>query len=183
MVTLGLAIPASAQAATGIGTHGPATEASGWFPERYEDAAGTRLELCVEGAHCVTALEGGLPDPGSPASFPDNFPDESFWWSGDSTLNYPGGTALLTMGQEAAFANIAVDPGQQVAFGRVRIRATGLTANAWYRFTYPFGQIDLQAVDKAPRVVNYTNDVGCLTPPCDGDGDGFSQVSGSDIGP
>src|SRR4051812_35275570 len=179
-VTLGLAIPATAQATTGIGTHGPATEASGWFPEWYEDADGTRLELCVEGEHCLTALEGGLPDPGSPASFPDNFPDEAFWWSGDSTLNYAGGTAQLIMGQEAAFLNGPVRDGDQTAFGRVRIRATGLVPNAWYRFTYPFGQIDLQAIDKAPRVVNYTNDVGCLTPPC---ADSFSQLSGSDIGP
>jgi hypothetical protein len=62
----------------------------------------------------------------------------------------------------------------------VRIRATGLVPNAWYRFTYPFGQIDLQAIDKAPRVVNYTSDVGCLAPPC---ADGFSQLADSAVGP
>jgi hypothetical protein len=179
-LALGLAIPASAQATSGIGTHAPATEASGWFPEWYEDAAGTRLELCIEGSHCLTALEGGLPDPGSPASFPDNFPDEAFWWSGDATLTYPGGTAQLVMGQEAAFLNGPVADGDQVAFGRVRIRATGLVPNAWYRFTYPFGQIDLQAIDKAPRVVNYTSDVGCLAPPC---ADSYSQLADSAIGP
>src|SRR3954451_21680962 len=139
-LTLGLAIPASAQASTGVGMHGPGTEASGWFPEWYQDAAGTRLALCIEGAYCATTIEGGLPDPESPARFPDNFPDEAFWWSGDATLTYPGGTALLTMGQEAAFVNGPVQDGGQVAFGRVRIRATGLAANAWYRVTYPFGQ-------------------------------------------
>jgi hypothetical protein len=180
-VVLGLAIPAAAQASTGIGSHGAPTEASGWFPEWYEDAAGTKLELCVEGDYCATTIEGGLPDPESPARFPDNFPDESFYWSGDATLNYPGGTALLTMAQEAAFLNGPVVDGEQIAFGRLRIRATGLTPNAWYRFTYPFGSIDLQAVDKAPRVVNYTNDVGCLASPCDDAA--YSSLSGSDVGP
>src|SRR3954454_9513399 len=89
-VTLGLAIPASAQAATGIGTHGPATEASGWFPERCEDAAGTRRALCVAGAHCLTALEAGVPAAGWPAAAPDNSPDEPVSWSPDGTLTYPG---------------------------------------------------------------------------------------------
>jgi len=180
-LVLGLAIPGAAQASTGIGTHGAPTEASGWFPEWYEDAAGTKLELCVEGDYCATTIEGGLPDPESPARFPDNFPDESFYWSGDATLTYPGGTALLTMAQEAAFLNGPVVDGEQIAFGRLRIRATGLTPNAWYRFTYPFGSIDLQAVDKAPRVVNYTNDVGCLASPCDDAA--YSSLSGSDVGP
>ena len=110
---------------------------------------------------------GGVPHPDEPARFPDNFPDEAFWWAADSTLTYPGGSALLSLGQEAAFANGPVAPGDQVAFGRIRIRATGLVPNAWYRFTYPFGQVDLQAVDKAPRVVNYTADAGCTAPPCD----------------
>jgi HYDIN/CFA65/VesB family protein len=180
-IVLGLAIPAAAHASTGIGAHGAPTEASGWFPEWYEDAAGTKLELCVEGPYCATTIEGGLPDPESPASFPDNFPDEMFWWSGDATLTYPGGTATLTMAQEAAFLNGFVRDGDQTAFGRVRIRATGLTPNAWYRFTYPFGSVDLQAVDKAPRVVNYTSDVGCMTPPCDDAA--YSTLSGSDVGP
>jgi hypothetical protein len=180
-VAVGLAAPVAAQASNGIGMHGPATEASGWFPEWYEDAAGTKLELCVEGPNCLAAAEGGVPDPGSPISFPDNFPEEAFWWSGETTLTYAGGSALLVMAQEAAFLSGPVAEGDQTAFGRVRIRATGLIPNAWYRFTYPYGQLDLQAVDKAPRVVNYTADTGCLAPPCDDDA--FSSLSGSAIGP
>jgi hypothetical protein len=180
-LAVGLTVPVAAQASTGIGMHGPAIEASGWFPEWYEDAAGTRLELCVEGPNCLATAEGGLPDPGSPVSFPDNFPGEAFWWSGETTLTYPGGSALLVMAQEAAFLNGVPIDGDQTAFGRVRIRATGLIAGAWYRFTYPYGQVDLQAIDKAPRVVNYTADVGCLATPCDDDA--YSSLSGSAIGP
>ena len=60
-----------------------------------------------------------------------NFPNEAFWWAGESTLTYPSGEALLVLAQEAAFANGPIEHGQQVAFGRIRIRATGLVPNAW----------------------------------------------------
>ena len=177
---LALAPPAAARATTGVGVHGPLTEAYGWFPEWYEDASGLRLELCVDGPYCLSTAEGGVPHPDEPARFPDNFPDEAFWWAADTTLTYPGGSALLSLGQEAAFANGPVAPGDQVAFGRIRIRATGLVPNAWYRFTHPFGQVDLQAVDKAPRVVNHTADAGCTAPPCD---EAFGRLGESVIGP
>jgi len=179
-LTAGLAVPAAAHAAPGIGTHGPASEAFGWFPEWYEDSSGTQLELCVEGPYCMTTIEGSLPEPDQPARFPDNFPDEAFWWAGDATLTYPGGSALLTMAQEAAFANDTVVAGDQIVFGRVRLRADGLAPGAWYRITYPYGQVELRA-GSASRSLSYTSDVGCLTAPCAGDA--FAETAGSLIGP
>src|SRR4051812_44615133 len=116
VLALGLAIPGAAHATSGIGMHGPATEAFGWFPEWYEDSSGTRLELCVEGPYCMATMEAPLPEPDQPARFPDNFPDEAFWWAGETTLTYPGGSALLVMAQEAAFANGPIADGEQVAF-------------------------------------------------------------------
>ena len=92
----------AAHATTGIGAHGPVTEASGWFPEWYEDAAGMRLALCVDGPYCMATMEAPLPHPDEPASFPDNFPEEAFWWAGETTLTYPGGSALLVLAQEAS---------------------------------------------------------------------------------
>lgn len=180
-LALGLALPTTAGASDGIGSHGPVTEAFGWFPEWYEDGSGTRLALCLEGPYCMASIEAPLPHPDQPASFPDNFPDEAFWWAAESTLTYPGGQALLVLGQEAAFANGPLAAGEQVAFARLRIRATGLVPGAWYRFTHPYGQIDLQAVDKAPRVVNYTVDTGCTAAPCD-DG-GFARMGEGVVGP
>jgi hypothetical protein len=115
-----------------------------------------------------------------PPSFPDNFAPEAFWWAAETTLAYPGGEALLVLAQEAAFENDVVVTGDQIAFGRVRIRATGLIPGAWYRFTHPYGTIDLQADGQAPRVVNYTRDVGCVAAPC---ADAFGSTAGSDIGP
>jgi hypothetical protein len=178
---LGLAVLAPAAGASqGVSSHGPATEAFGWFPEWYEDADGLRLELCTSGSLCTATLEEPLPHPSEPVSFPDNFPAEAFWWGAETTLTYPGGTALLVLAQEAAFQNDVIVGGEQVSFGRVRIRATGLIAGAWYRFTHPYGTIDLQAIDKAPRVVNYTRDMGCLAAPCEDD---WGHTELSDIGP
>jgi hypothetical protein len=180
-LTLGAAaLPATAQAAPGVGTHGPATEAFGFFPEWYEDKGGLRLELCTSGPLCMATLEVPLPKPDEPARYPDNFPSEAFWWAAETTLTYPGGSALLVLAQEAAFATEVVADGDQIAFGRLRIRATGLVPGAWYRFTHPYGEVDLQAVDKAPRVVNHTRDIGCLAL-CTGTA--FSLPGASDIGP
>jgi hypothetical protein len=178
---MALAVPGAAHASTGVGMHGPATEAFGWFPEWFEDSSGMRLELCVDGPYGMATMESSLPHPDQPASFPGNFPDEAFWWAGETTLTYPGGSALLVLAHEAAFGSGSPSAGQQIAFGRVRIRATGLTPGAWYRFTHPFGQIDLQATDKGARGVDYTEDAGCTTPPCDDEG--FSRVGDSAIGP
>ncbi len=69
---------------------------------------------------------GDLPTPGQPMVFPTNFPDEAFWSMADSTVatNGSGGSAILVTGLEAAFA-ADVAPGQQISFGRIRLRVAG----------------------------------------------------------
>ena len=74
----------AAPASAGIGVHGPVTPAFGNFPEWYEDASGTRLELCLDGPNCLATAERD--DPNAPVSFPDNFPVEGFWWAGETTI-------------------------------------------------------------------------------------------------
>jgi hypothetical protein len=66
-VALGLAAFApAAGATTGIASHGPTTEALGWFPEWYEDVDGLRLELCRSGPLCTATLEQPRPHPDDP---------------------------------------------------------------------------------------------------------------------
>ena len=81
-----------------------------------------RLELCLEDPLCPVV--GDLPDPTQPLSYPDNFPDESFWWSGEAAFDTPSGaSALLVLAQEAAFGGTGeVAVGEQVSFARLRIR-------------------------------------------------------------
>lgn len=161
------AFAAPAQAAPGIGLHGPFTERYGFFPEYYQDQAGVRLQLCLD----PTALCGAVvvPHPG-PISFPGNFPDELFYWSGSADV----GGVLLTLAQEATYAGT---DGTQAVFGRVRIDDDGALDPGWYRFTTPYGQYDAQA-GKRPVVL----DVGCGPNGCL-DAAEFGLVGSSDVGP
>jgi hypothetical protein len=124
----------------------------------------------------------GLPDPTKPPSVgaspaESNFPDEVFWWSAEATIPTSGTEeARLTLAQEAAFAGGEQIDGEQIAFGRVRIRASGLVPGERYRVTYPYGTRTFVA-EAADRNINFTRDIGCGVP-CD-----FSAPGGSDIGP
>jgi Abnormal spindle-like microcephaly-assoc'd, ASPM-SPD-2-Hydin len=162
----------------GVGAHGPVDPDTG-FPSWYDDGAGHKLQLCLDGTPKCLA---GLPDPTQPASVgasaaESNFPDEAFWWSAEATIPTTGTEeARLTLGQEATFAGGEPTDGEQIAFGRVRIRASGLVAGARYRVTYPYGSRTFVA-EAAARNINFTRDIGCGVP-CD-----FSAPGGSDIGP
>src|SRR5262249_38127765 len=109
---------------------GPADPANG-FPQWYQDESGTRVVLCDDQNDplCVlpTAPEGSY-NPLLPMSFPGNFPSELFWWNADAgidTTNAVSGDdvrARLVLAQEAAFVTEDPIPGDQIAFGRIRIR-------------------------------------------------------------
>jgi|tagenome__1003787_1003787.scaffolds.fasta_scaffold20985392_2 hypothetical protein len=173
----GLAMLA-APAYAGVATHGPIDPGHG-FPAWYDDGAGHKLQPCLDGPPlCLSAL----PDPTQPASVgatpeTSNFPEEAFYWSAEATIPTSGGQeARLTLGQEAAFAGGVPVNGEQIAFGRVRIRAAGLVAGDRYRVTYPYGTRTFVA-DAAKRNINFTRDIGCGVP-CD-----FSATGTSEIGP
>jgi hypothetical protein len=141
------AFAAPAQATPGIGLHGPFTERYGFFPEYYQDQAGVRLQLCLDPSPLCGAVV--VPNPG-PISFPGNFPDELFYWSGTADV----GGVMLTLAQEATYAGA---DGSQAVFGRVRIDdRNGALNPGWYRFTTPHGQFEGQA-GKRPFVA----DAGC----------------------
>ena len=76
------------------------------------------------------------PDPGQPASYPDNFPDEAFWFAAEASS---GNLGLYEAALEAAHANDAVADGDQMGFARLRFRLDGLQANASYTITHPYG--------------------------------------------
>jgi hypothetical protein len=174
------AIAAPAQA--GIGAAGPVSERTGFFPEWYEDGAGLRLGLCLDGPACLATIE--RPNPAASVAFPGNFPVEAFWWAAETSAPTPAGDVSLVLAHEAAFVNAAVAAGAQSVFGRIRLRGDGLTDGQWYRFTTPYGQFDLQAAGGG-RQINFTSDIGCsvegLAPLCSDAG--FGAVGDSLVGP
>jgi len=167
------------------------------FPVTYTDGF-SNLELClgneVSPSDGVTPLcIGGvgptdppLPNPSLPASLvpgrPINFPEEAFWWSAGATLDIGNFKALLDLGQEAAFLNGPPVPGDQMAFGRLRIRlrpaggggggtGTFIPAHTWFRFTHPYGVDEYEALPAKEGDpdgdIFVTNDIGCFSAPCD----------------
>jgi hypothetical protein len=136
------------------------------FPTYYEDSAHTRLELCLDGTNPLCGfLPGDIPNDTVPIAFPDNFPEEAFYMLAGSTLDLPGGgTATLTLGLEAAFAN-GVEPGGQMVFARQRLVVKGGPANTTVTLRHPYGAatIDLDGTgagrlveDVSPAVGNFT---------------------------
>jgi hypothetical protein len=172
-----LALGAPARAA--LTAAGPVVPQYG-FPEYYQDATGLRLALCVENEDPFCSNVAPNPGPATVAADPaqSNFPDETFYWSAEALIDKRtvGVRARLVLAQEAAFANDAVAAGDQITFGRIRVRIDGAKPNAAYTVTHPYGTEHLTA-DKRGRV-SFTDDVGCDATPCD-----FTDALATRIGP
>lgn len=179
--SLSALIPLSIASAQGLAAVGPTSPDHG-FPEWYEDNNGLQLDLCLTDP-VLCLLEGGavtLSNPNLP--FPDNyggtFPDEAFWNVCEASMpTNTGGSALLVIALEAAFANEVPISGDQVAFARVRIRVDNLIAGSNYTVTTPVGLFNFVAANSGVRGINFTDDVGIDTPGV------FTGALGGAIGP
>ncbi|MRR59021.1 MAG: hypothetical protein EG824_12535 [Deltaproteobacteria bacterium] len=111
-------------------------------------------------------------DPAQPIVFPSNFPSELFWWSGDALIapGAPGNTldvdATLVLGLEGAFSTGPVLAGDQVSFGRIRIRVdVPAGQGGTYRITHPYGVDTFDNVtDTNKNDINFTQDLGLGAP-------------------
>ena len=131
------------------------------FPAWYRDSTNVRLEACVSlDDPLCPALADEVPNPEVPVSFPGNFPGEFFYQLGGATLNLTNGTKVTVgLDLEGAFANDEAVDGDQMVFGRVRIRFAA-PAGERYRITHPYGVDDLVATDT--KGVNMTEDIGAV---------------------
>jgi len=144
------------------------------FPIWYEDTLGLKLELCLDSN---VAVEPGVfidpclleNNPVFPLSFPGNFGSEAFWWNATTFGTFQssqngalvaGGDALLVTALEAAFASdLGVIDGDQVAFGRIRLRIS-VPVTRTYRVTHPFGTRTYTIDAAGSRAINQTQDIG-----------------------
>lgn len=155
---------------------GPINQDNG-YPFFYKDAGlpdtvpgGARdpllLSLCLKNnGLCLLAANVNTPTPdvAFPANYGGTFPDEAFYWTGDAEVaTAGGGTGQLIMALEAAFANGPVAAGDQIVFGRIRIRIDNLVAGETYTITTPFGDFVQVAEDSGVRGINMTEDIGIL---------------------
>lgn len=171
-----LGAPASAQT-NGLVRVGPVGPDG--FPFWYLDSNGLSLERCLDVNDPLCAFEAdAVPNPGAPISFPDNFPDEALYWGAEAemTTSEPeDGRALLILALEAAFAEDEIVDGDQVVFGRVRIRID-LAQPGLYRVIHPFGVDEFDVITPGRRAINFTEDISEVV------GD-FAGALGSRIGP
>ncbi|VVO83753.1 hypothetical protein [Pseudomonas fluorescens] len=168
-----------AQAALFAVDPGPYAPATGGFASWYQDTHGRTLELCLSKALSsrVPSAPGApsymcslLPTPGvfddaQPIVFPTNFPDEAFWFTGETAL--VDATRGIDLGYvsaiEAAFAAEEPVEGDQVSFARIRIRVDVPTAGT-YVITHPYG-VDVFNIDTpGRRAINMTRDIGIGSP-------------------
>ena len=179
MVASGTVLALHDPSAPDLSTVGPISSVDtggNGYPVWYRDAHGTDVELCLDfSPQSMCGFVGNEINPNLPLSFPDNFPGESFWWSGEAALDSTTQSALLVMAVEATFASgeVAID-GDQVSFGRVRIRLSGLKPGEVYTVTHPYG---VRLVTAEPDgSVFVTQDIGGITAPAD-----FSQTLDSPV--
>ncbi|MEV4279775.1 PKD domain-containing protein [Actinoplanes xinjiangensis] len=144
------------------------------FPAWYRDSNGLRLEACttLDDPLCST-LPDEVPNPDAPVSYPDNFPGEFFYQLAGAQMTLANGVDFgIGMDLEGAWAAEEVRDGDQMVFGRIRIRFDAVEGTR-YRITHPYGVDELTADD---RGVNMTEDIG-TTPGA------FGQAITSRVGP
>ncbi len=150
-----------------LGLTGPGSVATGGFPKYYQDTTGLALDICLPRPGLertpIRCIMADLPNPNAAISFPNNFPDEAFWWTGETTLgldvdNGVQKEALLVLALEAAFANEVPAEGEQVAFSRIRLRINEPTPGH-YKVTHPYGTEEFD-VAVGDRRVFMTDDFG-----------------------
>jgi hypothetical protein len=155
------AFPVAADAALTIAPNAPALG----FPASVTDSVGTfSLTSCQDtSGFCV---ETPAPNPAQPLSVPGNYtPDgEAFYQLADATVPNAG-IGLARFALEQAFTTADPVAGQQIMFGRIRFRFGGLKPGTTYRVTHPYGVDEIVA--DGGGIINSTEDLGCLGPPCD----------------
>jgi hypothetical protein len=182
----------AAQAALFAVDTGAASPANGNFPAWYQDTHGRTLDLCLSKAvssrvpgapGAPTYMCNLLPTPGvfddtKPVVFPDNFPDEAFWFTADGAIADAATGINLSYGAaiEAAFAAEEPINGDQQSFARIRIRVDVPTAGT-YVITHPYG-VEVFSIDTpGRRAINMTRDIGIA------EAGNFNGALKGDVGP
>ncbi len=172
------ALVSSALAQNPVGLHmlgpiDPVHHYPNWIQDKGDDALGNQ-RLALE---LLTSFPGVIDPPNlaAPASFPDNWSVETFYYMAvNSMASANGNAAAWEAAMEGSFANeIPRDP-DQILFSRIRIRITGLTDGEQYTIVHPYGT-DVETAEAGG--INLTRDIGIA-----GAGD-FSGAIHGDVGP
>ena len=136
-----------------------------WYRDKDGNGATSRLELCLPVAPTTVdpyCAPPALPNPNAPMSYPANYPDEMFYQLATAAVTTPSMDMLIEMNLEAAYSTGPVVPGNEMVFGRIRIRdrKTGFTPGTTWRITHPYGIDEIVADDRGQ--MNMTEDIGAV---------------------
>ncbi len=166
---------AGTAASANVAGNGPVDPQNG-FPTWFSDGT-AKLQLCyTAGTGCLMEP----PNPDLPVSYPDNFPEEAFWFAAEAS---GGNLRLYEAALEAAHVNGIVQDGDQMGFGRLRFIIDNLTAGQQYTVTHPYGvnTFTAEADPKGGGRIKVTLDSGVCAPavgaPCD-----WGQVGAAFLG-
>ncbi|HKI50640.1 MAG TPA: Ig-like domain-containing protein [Geothermobacteraceae bacterium] len=132
------------------------------FPEHYRDDNGVELMLCLDGDGVNGLCFFDPIDPANADSVALQVGGESFYWLSEASTRplVAGGKAVLVMALEAAFAGGDAKNGDQMTFGRIRIRVD-VPVPGTYTVTHPFGTEVFENVTVADGI-NSTIDIGAI---------------------
>lgn len=133
------------------------------YPAYFQDSNGLKLELCLDNATMcffdpVTANSTAFAQE-------IGWDGEAFWFLAESSgAMIGGGDALLVLGIEATYGgDEATVDGQQISFGRLRIRVdTSTTGAGNYRIIHPYGEEVFNNVPADEKGIRFTRDVGSV---------------------
>ena len=138
VITLGLA---QQPAHAALAAMSPTLNGAG-FPDWFQDANGTRLQMCFIAATCGGAAAGaGLPNPAAAPSVPGNFPaaGEAMYLLARDTITTPtGGKIVYTAAVGGGFLSPTPTNGQQSVFNTTKVVVTGLAPLTTYTVTSPY---------------------------------------------
>jgi len=151
--------PAPVACTVPLAGFGPIDPANG-FPMYYQDSTALALAQCLDPVCAGPAFLTTLPNPALPVSFPNNFPVEMFYSRAIAKGTVGTVSYLYTAAVEGTFLNGVVAAGNQMVFGRTRIRVAGLQPAGVYTVTHPYGVKTFTA--DGFGVINDTVTVGAI---------------------
>lgn len=143
------------------------------YPAWYQDTTGLTLEFGaplnqaeLDGGWCLL-LPADVPSGTAPETFPTDFAEEHFYWSCEAdvevTENGQDVRLRLVMALEATFGLEAIAPGDQVVFGRMRIRIIDCPYDGTYNVYTPYGNWEFNN-QEAGEKLTFTADIGIGAP-------------------
>jgi len=160
---------------------GPVDPTNVGYPAWYQDKTGLTLDFGLPinqselNGGWLLILPANLPTGATPEVFPTNYSAEHFYWNATAGSKIQGGMSLV-LSMEASFAGGVPKAGDQITFGRVRIKIASIPTSGDYKVYTPYGVFDFPGQVQGDKLF-FTQDVGI------GCGTNFACALDTSIGP